>query len=146
MSDERQALFPHRPAHSPESQPGASPENKPGPERMDAAASQRQGAREVDPAGPVRPASQACRRRSGKQPFYPVCLRVSTCPRGCPISADIYLVLDLSEDLNRAMRQLRRKLDACEKCPLDDLCGFRRAFQERVDAIIHEVNAEWGMP
>jgi hypothetical protein len=55
-------------------------------------------------------------------------------------------VLDLSEDLNRAMRQLRRKLNACEKCPPDNLCGFRRAFQERVDAIIHEVNAEWGMP
>jgi hypothetical protein len=55
-------------------------------------------------------------------------------------------VLDLSEGLNRAMRQLRRKLNACEKCPLDSSCGFRRAFQERVDAIIHEVNAEWGMP
>jgi len=67
-------------------------------------------------------------------------------PAGCPIAADINLVLDLSEDLNRAMRQLRRKLNACQKCPSDGACGFRRAFQGRVDAIIHEVNAEWGLP
>ena len=91
------------------------------------AAALRSGAREVDPAGEGH----------------------FTCgnpPAGCPIAADINLVLDLAEDLNRAMRQLRRKLNACKKCPLDSSCGFRRAFQERVDAIIHEVNAEWGMP
>ena len=95
-------------------------------ERQNATAA-RSGAREVDPAG---------------EGHF---LRCNP-PAGCPIAADINLVLDLSEDLNRAMRQLRRKLNACEKCPLDSSCGFRRAFQERVDAIIHEVNAEWGMP
>jgi hypothetical protein len=67
-------------------------------------------------------------------------------PAGCPISADIYLVVDLSEDLTRAMRQLRQKLDACERCALDDHCGFRRAFQEQVDLAIKEVTGEWGMP
>jgi hypothetical protein len=96
--------------------------------RLDAEAS-RPGAREAPPAGPSGQGGCAA------QP-----------PAGCPIAADINLVIDLSEDLNRAMRQLRRKLNACEKCPLDQSCGFRRAFQERVDAIIHEVNAEWGMP
>ena len=101
-------------------------------ERHDAAASH-SGAREVDPAGPASGPGES---------------RFTRCnpPAGCPIAPDINLVLDLSEDLNRAMRQLRRKLNACEKCPLDNSCGFRRAFQERVDAIIHEVNAEWGMP
>jgi hypothetical protein len=109
-------------------------------ERQNADAS-RSGAREVAPAGPAGlPAGGdkqvSIARRDGEP--HP--------PEGCPISADINLVLDLSEDLNRAMRQLRRKLNACEKCPLDNSCGFRRAFQARVDAIIHEVNAEWGMP
>jgi hypothetical protein len=110
-------------------------------ERMDAAASRsRQGAREVDPAGPAsRPARPSLANRCDCAAYPPA-------PVGCPISADINLVLDLSEDLNRAMRQLRRKLKACEKCPLDNPCGFRRTFQARVDAIIHEVNTEWGMP
>jgi hypothetical protein len=104
-------------------------------ERYDAAAS-RPGAREVDPAGPAGVAGA-----QGEN-----CFTRCNPPAGCPIAPDINLVLDLSEDLNRAMRQLRRKLNACEKCPLDNSCGFRRAFQERVDAIIHEVNAEWGKP
>jgi hypothetical protein len=105
-------------------------------ERHDAVAS-RPGAREVPPAGPAALPAESHANR---------CECAAHPPAGCPIAADINLVLDLSEDLNRAMRQLRRKLNACEKCPLDRPCGFRRAFQERVDAIIHEVNAEWGMP
>jgi hypothetical protein len=44
------------------------------------------------------------------------------------------------------MRQLRQKLDACERCALDDHCGFRRAFQEQVDLAIKEVTGEWGIP
>ena len=95
----------------------------------------RPGAREVDPAGP---AGQPDRPRRSTFCGFP--------PSGCPIAPDIHLVLDLSEDLSRAMRQLRRKLNACEKCPLDDRCGFRRSFQEQVKAAIQEVNAEWGMP
>ncbi len=83
----------------------------------------RSGARECDPAGPA--------------------VRYRLPPAGCPISPDILLVLDLSEDLNRAMRQLRRKLDACQKCPLASPCGFRQAFQERVRAAIQAVNEEW---
>ena len=101
-------------------------------ERHDAVAS-RPGAREVDPAGAAGGRDEGQFTRCNP-------------PAGCPIATDINLVLDLSEDLNRAMRQLRRKLNTCEKCPLDNSCGFRRAFQERVNAIIHEVNAEWGMP
>ena len=108
-------------------------------ERQDAAAS-RPGACEVSPAGQAGLSSLTAESHST------ACDCAAYPPAGCPISLDINLVLDLSEDLNRAMRQLRRKLKACEKCPLDGACGFRRAFQGRVDAIIHEVNAEWGMP
>ena len=93
------------------------------------------GAREVNPAGPV---GLPGRQRRSTSCGFP--------PSGCPIAPDFHLVLDLSEDLSRAMRQLRRKLDACEKCPLDDRCGFRRAVQEQAKAAIQEVNAEWGMP
>jgi hypothetical protein len=77
---------------------------------------------------------------------HATCCRSCSAPAGCPISADIYLVIDLSEDQTRAKRQLRRKHDACEKCPLDDQCGFRRAFQEQVDLAIKEVTGEWGLP
>jgi hypothetical protein len=106
--------------------------------RHDDAAALRPSAREVDPAG------LAGRRDGCHKPRHSTAGDIP--PAGCPIAQDINLVLDLSEDLNRAMRQLRRKLDACEKCPLDDACGFRRAFQQRVDAMIKEVNAEWGLP
>jgi hypothetical protein len=112
-------------------------------ERQDAAAS-RPGARESDPAGEAvstAPLTQTGRRRKrhpSTQCGFP--------PAGCPIAPDVHLVLDLSEDLAIAMRQLRRKLDACEKCPLDDYCGFRRAFQAQVDLAIQEVTGEWGMP
>jgi hypothetical protein len=99
-------------------------------ERQDAAAS-RPGARECDPAGPEAWPQPAL---TGGWPGVPA---------GCPISPDILLVVDLSEDLNRAMRQLRRKLVACKKCPLDAGCGFRREFEERVKVAIREVNAEW---
>jgi hypothetical protein len=107
-------------------------------ERQDAP-TLRPGAREFDPVG-------RGRRRHSNTDGCP--------PAGCPIAPDINQVLDLSEDLSRAMRQLRRKLDACEKCPLDDppqngdfqRCGFRRAFQERVRAAILEVTGEWNKP
>ena len=103
----------------------------------------RPGARECDPAGPA--GGQDQRQRAATCGFPPA---------GCPIALDINQVLDLSEDLNRAMRQLRRKLDACEKCPLDNppqtgdshRCGFRQAFQERVRAVVAEVTGEWRMP
>ncbi len=94
----------------------------------------RPSAREVDPAGA---AGRGRRRRSNTE---------GCPPAGCPIAPDINKVLNLSEDLTRAMRQLRRKLDACEKCPLDERCGFRRYFQERVKAAVQEVSGEWGMP
>ena len=116
-------------------------------QRHDDASASRPGAREVAPAGPSGKSGQGDRHDGLDLRHKPA--RSTACdipPAGCPIAQDINLVLDLSEDLNRAMRQLRRKLDACEKCPLDDQCGFRRAFQRRVEAIIQEVNAEWGMP
>jgi hypothetical protein len=114
-------------------------------ERYDAAAS-RPGARECDPAGAGVPTGPENLSDPLKRPGKRHSTRCGFPPAGCPISSDIYLVLDLSEDLTRAMRQLRRKLDACEKCPLDDHCGFRRAFQEQVDLAIKEVTGEWGMP
>jgi hypothetical protein len=89
------------------------------------------GARECDPAGP------AARLHNS------ITVGRLAVPAGCPLSPDIHLVLDLSENLNQAMRQLRRKLDACEKCPLDLDCGFRQVFQERVKAAIQAVNEEW---
>jgi hypothetical protein len=110
-------------------------------ERQDAP-TLRPGTREVDPTGAAGPG----RLRHSNTDGCP--------PAGCPIATDINQVLNLSEDLSRAMRQLRRKLDACEKCPLDDppqngdfhRCGFRQAFQERVRAAIQEVTGEWGIP
>ena len=118
-------------------------------ERHDAVSSG-PGARECDPAGVIVPTTPPILperlKQPGKRQHSTRCGGAAYPPAGCPISANIYLVLDLSEDLTRAMRQLRRKLDACEKCQLDESCGFRRAFQEQVDLAIKEVTGEWGMP
>jgi hypothetical protein len=64
-------------------------------------------------------------------------------PVTCPISGAIYQVIHLSSDLARAMRQLRRKLNACQDCSLEEACAFRAYFQAQVNAAILEVNAEW---
>ena len=102
------------------------------------------GAREAAQAGSESPGDTDGTANRPYRPDRPG--RSGVLPAGCPIADDFNLVLDLSEDLNRAMRQLRRKLAACGKCPLDDACGFRRAFQKQVDLAIQEITGEWGLP
>ena len=138
MKDDK-PLFPKGRSASPKASRAPHRKTNQAQEQHDVAVTQScQGAREVNPAGrPGQPERRSKQRHSTSCNFPPA---------GCPISAEINQVIDLSEDLNRAMRQLRRKLNACGKCPLDDQCGFRRAFQGRVDAMIQEVINEWGMP
>jgi hypothetical protein len=66
-------------------------------------------------------------------------------PASCP-AARVDQVLSLSSDLRRAMRRLRRELNACQSCPAGDDCRFIRYFQDQVNAAILQVNAEWGLP
>ena len=66
-------------------------------------------------------------------------------PASCPIAPRVSQVLNLSSDLGRAMRRLRRELNACQACPAGEDCRFMSYFQEQVNAAITQVNAEWGL-
>ena len=66
-------------------------------------------------------------------------------PASCPIAPRVSQVLNLSSDLGRAMRRLRRELNACQACPAGEDCRFISYFQEQVNAAITQVNAEWGL-
>jgi hypothetical protein len=67
-------------------------------------------------------------------------------PASCPIAPRVSQVLSLSFDLQRAMRRLRRELNACQACPMGEDCRFMNYFQGQVNAAITQVNAEWGLP
>lgn len=63
----------------------------------------------------------------------------------CPVNIHVQQVLDLSQDLTRAMRQLRRSLRVCDRCPQMESCPLWRKFNALVDQAIQEVNQEWGL-
>ena len=67
-------------------------------------------------------------------------------PASCPIAPRVSQVLSLSSDLRRAMRRLRRELNACQACPAGEECRFMSYFLEQVNTAITQVNEEWGTP
>jgi hypothetical protein len=67
-------------------------------------------------------------------------------PASCPVAPRVSQVLSLSSDLRRAMRRLRRELNACQACPVGEDCRFMSYFQGQVNAAITQVNEEWGLP
>ena len=74
----------------------------------------------------------------GLTPTGPRCRRPD-----CPILDDQARINDLSEDLVRAMRKLRRDLDACNRCPANEGCPILMEFNAAVQTAITEVNDEW---
>jgi hypothetical protein len=69
-----------------------------------------------------------------------------TPPRNdCPIVAGQVKITDLSREMVRAIRQLRRDLDACQHCPFADDCEILKNFNRQVQYAIDEITEEWNL-
>jgi hypothetical protein len=63
----------------------------------------------------------------------------------CPVLQSAEQVRKSGDNLLRSMRRLRRSLNACQACPQQNECSFRLSFNTQVDAVIAELNEEWGL-
>ena len=52
-------------------------------------------------------------------------------------------VLDLSRDLTRTLRRLRRDLRMCTRCQQSVTCPLLQDFNQQVQAAIDQINDEW---
>jgi hypothetical protein len=64
-------------------------------------------------------------------------------PENCPIRQDTARIEKISQDMLKALRRLRRDLQACQKCPNADGCAMLESFNAVVQAAIQEVQDEW---
>ncbi len=62
----------------------------------------------------------------------------------CPLEANAERVLRLGNELNRAMRRVRRDLRACRRCPLGPNCQRRQELQDQIESVLMEMALEWG--
>jgi hypothetical protein len=67
------------------------------------------------------------------------------CLDTCPVRADAEQVATTGENFVKALRRLKRDLNACRSCPLAEDCPVLSSFNSQVVAAITEVNIEWGM-
>jgi hypothetical protein len=63
----------------------------------------------------------------------------------CPVKADVEQVATTGQDFVKALRRLKRDLNACRSCPLAEDCPVLSSFNSQVVTAITEVNIEWGM-
>ncbi len=54
-------------------------------------------------------------------------------------------VVNLGEDLARALRKLRRDMQRCETCKNEDDCKLKAYFQTQIDTAITQINEESNM-
>ncbi len=62
----------------------------------------------------------------------------------CPLEGSTERVLRLGNEMNRALRRLRRDLRACRRCPLGPNCERREAFQLQIETVLMEMALDWG--
>jgi hypothetical protein len=60
----------------------------------------------------------------------------------CPVLADAARITDLAQDIQRAMRRLRRDLDRCKTCPAGERCPVLLNYQDQISQAITEVLSE----
>jgi hypothetical protein len=53
--------------------------------------------------------------------------------------------MELSGDLLKTLRKLRRSLRTCDTCSQVESCSLWQSLHAAVDLAILEVNLEWGM-
>ncbi|MGE5123326.1 MAG: hypothetical protein ACM3H7_02325 [Acidobacteriaceae bacterium] len=63
----------------------------------------------------------------------------------CPILLEARQLLEKAQDLQRAIRSLRRSTQRCPTCPNNLECPTMRYFAQAVDTAIREVRREWGL-
>jgi hypothetical protein len=61
----------------------------------------------------------------------------------CPVLEEAQHVLDISHDLGKAMRRLRKKLNHCRKCEQEGSCPALKMFQDQIRAAIEETSQDW---
>lgn len=63
----------------------------------------------------------------------------------CPIEKHANAILGSGKKMVSAMHRLRRNLCVCRRCPAFGECEFRERFNQLIDAVILEINEEWGL-
>jgi hypothetical protein len=63
----------------------------------------------------------------------------------CPVFLEAKLVLEKAQDLQRAVRHLRRSTQRCLTCPERQECPTMNYFAQAVDTAIRELRQEWGL-
>ncbi len=66
-------------------------------------------------------------------------------PEHCPILAESERVRDLSNDLAKTMRKLRRDLNKCARCPAFEGCAVLKDLNTVVQAALDQVMDEWDL-
>ena len=63
----------------------------------------------------------------------------------CPVFENSQNVLNVSGDMTKAMRKLRRSLNHCHDCSKYEDCTIWQQFRAHVDSAIASVVDEWGL-
>jgi hypothetical protein len=63
--------------------------------------------------------------------------------RACALQPDLRAFLQRSQEMQTAMRQLRRNLEKCQVCEPQMRCAFREQFNQQVALAIQEINDEY---
>jgi hypothetical protein len=61
----------------------------------------------------------------------------------CPVLRDVDLIQDLSKNMAKTMRKLRRDVVSCQNCASGYDCEVLKTFNQKVQTAIDEVNDEW---
>ena len=64
----------------------------------------------------------------------------------CPVRECAQQTVALGQDLEKALRRLRKTMRACARCGLAGDCALIREWHSQIDAAVREVAAEWGLP
>ena len=63
----------------------------------------------------------------------------------CPILLEVKGVFTKTQDLQRAIRRLRRSTQRCLTCPERAECPTLSCYAQAVDIAIRELRQEWGL-
>jgi hypothetical protein len=61
----------------------------------------------------------------------------------CSVLQEAQIVLDLSQDLNKAMHRLRKKIKQCRTCDKEGNFPALKHFQDHIRAAIEETSHDW---
>jgi hypothetical protein len=65
--------------------------------------------------------------------------------RFCPLEKHANSIIRSGRQIVYTMHRLRRSMRRCASCPANPSCDFREQFNQQVDAVIAEINEEWGL-